>query len=153
MVIVGRCHTTTSRRTDASQARPCMEQTSSSLRYTFVMLVTTYPLLSSLSSLSPLSHAILQGIMAYCDQRLRDILDIKVFVTEDADVRLARRYSLRGCLRAWSTAMPALPMPSATIEAASLSCCSIAHCPSSAHYIVHAASPGCFVTRKSAAAL
>ncbi|EDQ91906.1 uncharacterized protein MONBRDRAFT_17791 [Monosiga brevicollis MX1] len=34
---------------------------------------------------------VFEGIMAYCDQRVRDLLDVKIFVTEDADVRLARR--------------------------------------------------------------
>jgi uridine kinase len=34
---------------------------------------------------------IFEGILAFCSQAIRDLLDVKVFVVEDADVRLARR--------------------------------------------------------------
>ena len=37
---------------------------------------------------------IFEGIMAFVNKELRDIMDLKVFVDTDADVRLARRYSL-----------------------------------------------------------
>ena len=36
---------------------------------------------------------IFEGIMAFVDKRLRDIMDLKVFVDTDPDVCLARRYS------------------------------------------------------------
>ena len=35
---------------------------------------------------------IFEGIMAFVKKDLRDIMDLKVFVDTDADVRLARRY-------------------------------------------------------------
>uniref|UniRef100_A0A0N5BSB9 uridine/cytidine kinase n=1 Tax=Strongyloides papillosus TaxID=174720 RepID=A0A0N5BSB9_STREA len=34
---------------------------------------------------------IFEGILAFCDKRLRDMMNVKVFVDADADVRLARR--------------------------------------------------------------
>ena len=37
---------------------------------------------------------IFEGIMAFVNKELRDIMDLKVFVDTDPDVRLARRYSL-----------------------------------------------------------
>ena len=36
---------------------------------------------------------IFEGIMAFVDKKLRDIMDLKVFVDTDPDVCLARRYS------------------------------------------------------------
>ena len=38
---------------------------------------------------------IFEGIMAFVDKGLRDIMDLKVFVDTDPDVCLARRYSNR----------------------------------------------------------
>ena len=35
---------------------------------------------------------IFEGIMAFAKKELRDLMDLKVFVDTDADVRLARRY-------------------------------------------------------------
>ena len=35
---------------------------------------------------------IFEGIMAFVDKELRDIMDLKVFVDTDPDVCLARRY-------------------------------------------------------------
>ena len=35
---------------------------------------------------------IFEGIMAFVDKKLRDIMDLKVFVDTDPDVCLARRY-------------------------------------------------------------
>ena len=35
---------------------------------------------------------IFEGIMAFANEKLRDIMDLKVFVDTDADVRLARRW-------------------------------------------------------------
>lgn len=38
------------------------------------------------------SHFILfEGILALYDERIRDLMDLKVFVSEDSDVRLSRR--------------------------------------------------------------
>uniref|UniRef100_A0AC35UDQ4 Uridine/cytidine kinase n=1 Tax=Rhabditophanes sp. KR3021 TaxID=114890 RepID=A0AC35UDQ4_9BILA len=34
---------------------------------------------------------IFEGILAFCDDRLKDLMDVKVFVDADADVRLVRR--------------------------------------------------------------
>ena len=36
---------------------------------------------------------IFEGIMAFTKKELRDIMDLKVFVDTDPDVRLARRYT------------------------------------------------------------
>lgn len=34
---------------------------------------------------------VFEGILAFCTKEVRDLLDVKIFVVEDADVRLARR--------------------------------------------------------------
>ena len=37
---------------------------------------------------------IFEGIMAFVNKELRDIMDLKVFVDTDPDVHLARRYNV-----------------------------------------------------------
>lgn len=57
------------------------------------MLRATHFVMTPMSS-PPLCSALLclhQGILSFCAQELRDLLDVKVFVKEDDDVRLARR--------------------------------------------------------------
>ena len=34
---------------------------------------------------------VFEGIMAFVDRHLRDLMDLKVFVDTDSDIRLARR--------------------------------------------------------------
>jgi uridine kinase len=34
---------------------------------------------------------IFEGILAFASKELRDLMDLKIFVDEDSDVRLARR--------------------------------------------------------------
>lgn len=34
---------------------------------------------------------VFEGIMAFVDRKLRDLMDLKVFVDTDSDIRLARR--------------------------------------------------------------
>ena len=35
---------------------------------------------------------IFEGILSFTTQKIRDLMDLKIFVDEDADVRLARRF-------------------------------------------------------------
>ncbi len=44
-------------------------------------------------TLQPRPVVILEGILTYDEQRLRELMNFKVFVDEDADIRLARRLS------------------------------------------------------------
>ncbi len=37
---------------------------------------------------------IFEGILAFASPELRNLMDLKIFVDEDADIRLARRYCL-----------------------------------------------------------
>jgi len=41
--------------------------------------------------LAPREVVVVEGILVLCDKELRDMMDIKVFVDTDADLRLARR--------------------------------------------------------------
>ena len=34
---------------------------------------------------------VFEGILSFCAKELRDLMDVKIFVDEDADIRLARR--------------------------------------------------------------
>jgi uridine kinase len=43
------------------------------------------------NTLEPKRIIVLEGILALDDARLRDLMDFKVFVSEEADIRLARR--------------------------------------------------------------
>ncbi len=36
---------------------------------------------------------VFEGIMAFTNRKLLDILDLKIFVDTDSDIRLARRYN------------------------------------------------------------
>ncbi len=38
---------------------------------------------------------IFEGILAFTDPELRELMDLKVFVDTDSDIRLARRYGTR----------------------------------------------------------
>ena len=35
---------------------------------------------------------IFEGILSFASKELRDLMDLKIFVHEDSDIRLARRY-------------------------------------------------------------
>jgi len=51
---------------------------------THLRLVETRPV-------APSPVVIVEGILVYVDQRVRDLLDIKIFVDTDADIRIMRR--------------------------------------------------------------
>jgi uridine kinase len=42
-------------------------------------------------SVPPADVIVIDGILLFCDARVRDLCDVKVFVDADADIRLARR--------------------------------------------------------------
>jgi len=56
-------------------------------RYCF----TTHTRLAETDDVQPASLVILEGLMALCDERLRALMGMKIFVEADADVRLIRR--------------------------------------------------------------
>ena len=41
--------------------------------------------------IAPTSVIILEGILIFADSKLRDLMDVKIFVDTDADVRILRR--------------------------------------------------------------
>jgi len=56
-------------------------------RYCFV----THTRLPETDNVQPASIVILEGLMALCDEHLRALMGLKIFVDADADVRLMRR--------------------------------------------------------------
>ena len=54
---------------------------------------TVYNRSSRTERVEPRAVVILEGILIFCDERLRDKMDLKIFVDTDADERILRRIS------------------------------------------------------------
>lgn len=52
---------------------------------------TTHSRLAKTKSVYGASVVVFEGILIFHDQKLRDLMDLKIFVDTDSDIRLARR--------------------------------------------------------------
>ncbi len=69
----------------------------------------TYTRTDQTREINPAGVVLLEGILIFEDKRIRDLLDIKIFVDTDADVRIMRTLSCRkaGLTRsAWTFSFP-----------------------------------------------